>query len=178
MGAFAQVRSEVRAPGKLVTLRPGDFADEWRNKPKGDIVLGLRLIPAREEESARSVAAKAELAADTAEAAIVAYNRAAMGWIVARSICDPNSVTKPHPAFPDAEDQIPDALTTSALARIFDAIEAYQVEASPIFREATDDECLDLCALLEGEEILPGLDPIKAARVRRFLAFALDELAG
>jgi hypothetical protein len=136
------------------------------------------LLGAFEESSARKVAReRAEsVTIGTDTDAQAEYNKALIEWMVARSICDPNDIAKNHKTFPAPEDTLAQALTLPALTRLFDELERYHVESSQIFAEADDDQIESLIAVLDGPEPFAALAPVHSARVRRYLAYVLDEL--
>lgn len=180
-GAFRQADGSGAgpiAPMRVVRLEPSDVSDTWRSKTKSGIAVGLRLLSDADETSARQNAAREAAAENSAdiEATVEQYNSALRSHAVALAICDPNDVEKSHPLFPMAEDSVPEALTSRAITRLFDELEKLQIESSPLFPGADDEEVSVLGALLCGDEPLTGLPPEIESRVRRYLGFALSEL--
>ena len=166
------------APSRTLVLPPSIFASEWEQRPKDAVVVGLRLMPDAEEQTARGEALRfaAELHPDFGDDWLDAYNDALLRWIVARGICDPNDVHKASDVLPMAEDQVRHALTSSGVRYIFDAIERMHIETSPIFEPADSDEVMGLVARLTEDPELTELKPEAAARCRRLLRFVLLEL--
>lgn len=168
-------KEEAAKPLRTVKIEPGDFSDTWKSKPKSAIVAGLRLLSSEDEETAKEQSIQAATEAPEALAS-EAYNSRLKSYAVALALCDPNDVTRAHPAFPMAEDSVPEALTSRCLTRLFDELERLQVEASPIFGEATDDKIRMLIAALATDEPLAGFPPVAERRIRRYLNFVLSEL--
>ncbi len=165
------------APRTLV-LPPSIFASEWPGRPKEPVVVGLRLLPDAEEQTARAEAVKLalELHPEGDDAWVEAYNDALLRWIVARGICDPNDLTQPTQIFPMAEDQVRQALTSSGVRYVFDAIERLQLETSPAYAEASEDELWELIHRLEADPDLGMLERPSRARALRLLRYVLLEL--
>lgn len=184
MPKYADVQAGFRgektgpiAPALVVNLSPNEFADEWKQKPRSDIAVGLRLLPSDEDQTAHRQAAKRAVEAHPKdhEAQEAEYTRNLKSWAVARCLCDPNDVKKPHSFFPMAEDTVPLALTESAITRIFDEIERHHVNSSPLFPEANDDEVAALAGLLAREDPFGFLPQVQADRCRRYAHFILSE---
>lgn len=180
MGAFADAIAKLpAAPPVRARIEPHEFVATWESRPADAIVVGLRLVPARDESAARAEAVRVtrESIGPDAPADVLtdAYNDALVGWVVARGICDPNDATRTHPLFQMPEDQVPDALSSATLRRLYDEIERATVLSSPCYGEATDDEIATLAGrlLTLDHDALP---PVERARVRRYLRFVLDEM--
>lgn len=171
-------RNGARKPARVIELHPHEFADDWQGRPASPVLFGLRVPPEADVMTGRAEAAKraAELHEQSPEQ-VDAFNDALLEYLVARAICDPNDVTAPHPLLELAEDMVPLALKPLTLRRIFDEIEKLQIEQSPLFPEATDDEIGELVGLLAMQSPLAALDRARQLRARRFLKFVLDELA-
>ena len=177
MVAFAKVVKAVRAPGRTLVLEPWVFADEWEDKPKAAVCVcvGLRLMSEVDKLKARVEAERLadELHPGRGEYWVDACNDAIMRQVVALGICDPNDVTKPAPVLPYAEEKVRYALTSRGVRFIFEAIDRYELESSPIGTEATGAVLADLAALLptvKVEELRPGL--------RRLIHHVFEELGG
>lgn len=167
---------EAIAPRKSVKLEVADFSDTWSKKPRSAVVVGLRLLSGSDENVARETAARAALEVSDREMQVERFNDALRSMAVALAICDPNDIEKSHPLFPMAEDSVPEALTSRATARLFEELERLHLESSPIFPEADDEEIHQLAVLLSADEPLAGLSASAAARLRKYLWFALSEL--
>lgn len=184
---FARTLAELRGEAKAVpaprtlTLPPSVFASEWKMRPTEPVVVGLRLLPDAEEQTARAEALRIALelhpdTRDAGDAFVDAYNDALLRWIVARGICDPNDVTAPTQILPMAEDQVRHALTSSGVRYIFDAIERLQLETSPIYAEASFDEVAELLHRLGADPDVGSLAGITRKRALRVLRYVLLEL--
>ncbi len=157
------------------------FSADWGGRPNGPLVIGLR-IPAEQDVQIISQEA-ARLAMEAypgdPEKQNEAWKTGMIRMLVCRAVCDPNDAAAAHPSFRLADDMVPRALTGDAIKRIFDEVEKLTVETSPGFAEATDEMAFQLGALLvkqEAFEALQAASPVRAARVRRFVRFILDEL--
>lgn len=181
MSAFRRAvesqRKGARKPARIIELQPHEFADDWEGRPTSPVLFGLRVPSEGDVMTGRAEAVKraVELHPDSPEQ-VDAFNDALLEALVARGICDPNDVTAPHPLLELAEDMVPMALKPLTLRRIFDEIEKLQIEQSPLFPEATDDEVGELVGLLAMQAPLTQLDRSRQLRARRFLKFVLDEL--
>lgn len=167
-------------PAIVVDINPGDFADEYEKKPRSKVVAGLRLLPADEDSVAQKQAARVAVEKfpkpEQYEERVQEYKDAFIAWCVARSLCDPNDVTKPHPKFLMAEDTIRSILTNRGLVRVFDEIERHHIESSPLYPEASDEDIDSLSALLAVPDAVAILPEAQAARFRRYAHFLLSEL--
>ncbi|HWA29115.1 MAG TPA: hypothetical protein VG734_25925 [Lacunisphaera sp.] len=103
--------------------------------------------------------------------------RQALGvFCVARGICDPNDIEKPHPNFECAEDLIPLALSRVTIDRLLSEIAALVVESGPLETEADDDEVQQLAMMLSIDDPFQHIDPSHVAMARRHIRLALNEL--
>lgn len=173
--AAYRLQRATPAPATIV-LYVNDFAYDWPNRPKDDICCGIRVLSANAEDSAKDQAKQkaVESERDTSEE----LKRQYLIQLDAACLCDPNNIEEHCQPFEMASDQLPVALTSNALLKIYDTYEKLKIATSPLFPEATDEECQQLAGeLLAGAvEDLTVTDPIRAARVRRFCKFILDEL--
>lgn len=177
MANFSQQTAAKRKAPRTFTLLPEHFADTFGNKPKGAIELGLRVPSENEIFNAQVEANRAAGTDGDANAELVRGSKL-LSFVVARGICSPHDVTEPHPFFELPEDQVALQLKSSTIKRIYDEIERLVVEQSPVFAEATRDECRDLIDLLEVDDPFADIEPVKAAAARRYLLFALEILQG
>jgi len=177
MSAFSEVSSRVRLPGRTLVLEPWMFADDWERKPTEAFCVGLRLMSEQDKTKARGEAERLALDAHPhgGPNALDCFNDALLRQVVALGICDPNDVASPCSLLPMAEDQVREALTTRGARFIYDAIHRYEVEVSPLVQEATDDDLLELCDIIQSGEIESARS---APLARRFLRYALEELRG
>jgi hypothetical protein len=172
--AYKTQRATV-APATII-LHPNDFASDWAQRPADDICCGLRVLSADAEDSAKAEARKKVV--DSDGDIETELRRQYLIQYCALSLCDPNDVERHCEPFDMASDQLPVALTSNALLRIYDTAERLKIESSPLFSEATDDDAADLAGELLGGalEDLATKDTAKAARCRRYLRFVLDDL--
>jgi len=180
MSAFSQLTEHVSVPPrKTVVIRAEHWASTFGDAPANPIKVGLRLLSIEDQETIRQVANKAALDAINADldAQIAAHN-AVLVTTVARAICSAKDARRGHDFFSSPDDLLPIALTESSLKWLFDEVEKLTVECSPIFSEADDNDVADVCAALSDGALnrLTESDPVKAARVRRYLDFVLTEL--
>lgn len=162
-----------RAPGTTLILEPWVFADRWSNKPAEPVCVGLRLLGDIEKTKARQLAE--ELAKETHPDGganwIECFNDCIIRQVAALGMCDPNNVSRPHELFPYAEAQVSEALTSPGALFIFEAIDRYEIGASPIGVAAGADEIQALAALL------PNVRPDEMPKgLRRLLSYVVDEL--
>lgn len=177
MSRFAQIAAEKRPPGKTLMLPAWVWADDWANKPKEAVCIGIRLMADGKKSSARSEAEKiaTEFHANGGVNAVDCFNDALMRLLVAHSVCDPNDVIAPFPLLPMAEDEVRDALTSRGARFIFEAYERHEAESSPLNPEANAEDLDELMGLVDAGRI-EDLEPSAASLVRRFLRFGLDVL--
>jgi hypothetical protein len=149
-------------------------------RPECDCKIGIRLPSQDDIETIESEAMKALQAniGNGNDAAELAHNQSKLVNLVALCICDPNDVTQAHELFPAPNATVPVALTPAALRRLFDEIERLQIDTSPIFVEATDDDVAALIEMLSGGALvkIASTDLVNNARCRRYLAFVLELL--
>jgi hypothetical protein len=170
-----QLQRATPAPATIV-LKVNDFAYDWQQRPKEDICCGIRVLSADAEDSAKDTAKQKAIESerDTEEE----LKRQYLIQLDAACLSDPNDISACCEPFDMASDQLPVALTSNALLKIYDSYEKLKIETSPLFPEATDDECSQLAGelLAGGLEDLTAADGVRGARVRRYLRFVLDEL--
>jgi len=164
------INSNITRASKTVTIRPEEFLYSWSSRPSSPIVVGLRLLSIQDQESGHQDSLNAGPDGSPE------YRRAAIAFAVARGICDPNDVTKPHPLLEFAEDMVPAALSRGTIDRLFDELEKLAIEVVPLFAEITPEELLELNEILMAEDPFENMSMDRAARVRRYLRFALNEL--
>lgn len=151
MSTFADVTREARAPARTILLEPWVFADDWDGKPDAAVCVGLRLLADGDKTRARG---EAEKHADEAHPHrgpnwLDCFNDALMRQAVALCICDPNDTRKPSALLPYAEEQVTAALTSRGARHIFDELERYEIESSPLEEPITDAEIDHLVLLLQ-----------------------------
>ena len=84
--------------------------------------------------------------------------------------------SKPSEILPLAEDMVRDALTDRGARWLWEEIERYAAEVSPIHRHVTDDEVRVVSQLLSVDSPFEGFDPITELQCRRLLGFVLQEI--
>ncbi len=173
MGGFQKVAKKARAPGRTLEIEPWAFADDWDGKPKATICVGLKLVSETDKTVARTEAEKLadELHPRRGPLWVEAYNDALMRQVVAVGICDPNDIEKPCDTLKLAQDMVGHALTSRGTAYIFNAVDRYEIETSPIGVPASKSEVERLCELL-------GKTDVEALPVatRRMLSHVLEQL--
>lgn len=180
MGTFKDLHEQSAGakPGRVLTLPPSIWATTWESKPIGNVAIGLRLLSEADlvTATAESVREATQLFPDGGEDFIDSRNGFLLRWMIARGICDPNNADKPSEILPLAEDMVRDALTDRGAKWLYEEIERYAAEVSPIHRPVTDDELRTLSQLLSVDEPFEGCDPIVELMCRRLLGFVLLEL--
>jgi hypothetical protein len=177
MGNYAQQVKASRRPAPVTfRLMPEHFADAWGGqRPVAGIELGLRVPSERDIHAANLEAEKAALqAAEGTEEMARAATR--LYLVVSRAICSPHDVGSAHPYFELPEDEVPLALKSSTIKRLYDDVERLIVDGSPVYREASPDDLAELATRLMDEDAFNGVSDIAAAKARRYLLFALDLL--
>jgi hypothetical protein len=96
--------------------------------------VGLRLLADSEKTKARLTA---EELADQVHPQrgpnwIDSFNDALIRQVVALALCDPNDVKKPFDLMPFPESDVSDAFTSRGAALVFEAIDSYEINSSPI----------------------------------------------
>jgi hypothetical protein len=174
--AAAYRTQRAKGASATIVLHPSDFASDWPNDPKEDICCGLRILSADGEDSAKEQAYKKAI--DATGDIDAELRRWYLIFYCALALCDPNDVERHCEPFDMASDQLPVALTSQALLRIYDTAERFKIESSPLFPEATDEEIGDLAGELLGGGVddLAKTNPVVAARVKRYAKLILDDL--
>jgi hypothetical protein len=183
------VGAAVKRPApRTFDLLPEYFAETWGNRPTATFKVGLR-VPGEQEylnavveaENAQSEAVEKALkdpkqVARAQALGVAAYNKRLVMFCVARGICNQHNVTLPHPYFELPEDEIPVALKSTAIRRIFDEIERLAVDQSPVFAEATEVELFELAEILATDDPFEDVPSVQRARCLRYLKLVLDTL--
>jgi len=146
MAKFAKIANIPRPPARTLVLEPWVFADEWGDKPSAKVCVGLRLLSEADKSKARSEAERiaSEFHRQRGPNWTDAFNDAVMRQVVALGLCDPNDVTRPCELLKFAEEQVRFALTSRGTRFIFEALDRYEIESSPIGSEIGDDELQEL----------------------------------
>lgn len=192
MSAFEQLvgGNKKRPAAKTLMLLPEYFSEQWGNRPTAPFSIGIRVPSEQDYRNALVEAEKAQ--ADARDKAlrdphlptrlnaegisVQAYNIRLLTFCVARGVCNAMSVTDPHPYFELADDEIPLALKSNAIRRIFDEIELLAVEQSPVFPEADEMELFQLAEILATDSPFEELDATKRGRCLRYAKLILDTL--
>lgn len=181
MSTFSAFEPETPRPAPdVLTLPPSAFVPSWERAPREAVRVGLTLLADSDLERAKSAAARGAwqlfpLERDAAER-METMNDLLMRWMVARGTCDPDDATKPFRLWAEApEDIVKDALSVEGVRALYDGIERLAISTSPVQREATDEDIDELWMM--AATALASMPKAKAARVRRLLAFCLDEIA-
>ncbi len=174
--AFSQLPVK---PAGIFIATPADFSATWEKRPKGNVAIGLRpLSPADAIEARRMAAEQAWQEHDKPEDGdlrLEAYNDALMRLVIARGTCDPNDARKRLAFWQGVEDSVVFVvLTREGARRLFDALEATLLAASPSQPEASDGDILAL-PLLFSKALLSATE---AARLRRLLGYVVESLKG
>jgi len=146
-----------RRPARVVLVPPSAFADDYAERPTDRIAVGLRLLSEHHVTGARAEASKQATRLFRSEAGTLddigsfhdAFNDALLEHLVAAALCDPNSVTAPHPLFPYAADQVPGAFSPEGLRFLYDELARVHHEASPLVPSITADGVAELVTLLQ-----------------------------
>jgi hypothetical protein len=171
-------------PPTFLPIPPNAFDQQWSDRPTETVAAGLRLVSDQDIQVARAQARRRaneafpKLNANNPSEIIAwndAFNDALMAHIIGYALCDPNDVNEGWDVIKAAPEDIPRLyMTSDGKKLVFDAYERMRIELDPTQREASDDEAeLALALLLEHGDKLPR---VQRMRVRRLLAFVLDEL--
>ncbi len=178
MTTFAKVlAARDRMPTRHVVLTVDSFADDWQDKPLGEIAIGLRKISDSDTQTARAEAAKFAIGMhDDREGQIEAFNDALMRWLIVRGTCDANDVALNAPLFDGSEENVRNALTTKAVRFVWDELERFHLETSPIVHVATNEDFAEFLELAKHLELLDLMSPASQLRIRKLIGFCLTEL--
>lgn len=178
MTTFAQIlETRSLTPERHVVLEPSAWADDWNEKPVGEFAFGLRKISDADTQTARAEAVKYAISMhDDREGQIESYNDALMRWLIIRGTCDSNNVLQNAPIFDGSEENLRNALTSKAIRYVWDEMERYHLECSPVVSEATDEDFLELGELLKRPELLGDMSRGGQKRFRKLIGFCLAEM--
>lgn len=189
MPAFSKIEAsaQVAAPGDVVPIPPSAFRPTWKERPKGDSQIGLRLVSDGDIELGRARAGRRafelhpKARSDSADLTVwwEAHNDELMRWIIARGTCDPKNVAKAWSGWAAApEMMVRDVLTPDGVKLIFDAWERMRIASDPSIRPVLDAEMPDMAeAILGAPAKLAKMEPGHATRIRVLLRYCLRELA-
>lgn len=183
MSAFSQVEqvAAARKPVHTAIVALSAFSDAWKGRPKAAVCAGFRPLSADDSRSIKATASDEAWRLHPRDLdepnRIDAYNDAVMRLAVARSACDPNDVSKPWDVLGvAADDNVAIVLSVDGVRALYDEVERAAVLSSPTRTDATDADLLELFDLLP--LALERMTVDRAARLRRWLGFALDECRG
>jgi hypothetical protein len=170
--------AEKHRPPKVITVPPEAFSWEWPERPEQPVEMGLRIVPdediqAARDESARFVFARYGDRWNTPEA-VDCFNDALLRHRIARTTCQPDDQRKPW--FRAAEDTVRMALSTEGVKLLAFEIEVFDLETSPLYKPISDDELLDLAAILESDAPFVGMSEAEQRGTRRLLVVVLDRI--
>lgn len=189
MPAFSKIQAEkivAPAPSHTVKVPLAAFQPRWRERPKGEVEMGLRLIADPDLEVGRARAGKR--ATELHPRAVDgdphlslwwdAYNDELMRWIIALGTCSATDATKAWPNWKAApEMMVREALTSDGVGHIYDAWERMRIEADPSLRPVRDEELAAIGSLIAASgEQLSKMDRGRATSVRRLLRHCIEEL--
>jgi hypothetical protein len=174
---------EEHKPPVVEIVRPEVFVATWEDRPRAEVAIGLRHVAFEDIRTARAQAgekaSQAHPKATPGDALrfplwLEAFNDELMLWIVARAMCDANDVRKVWEPFASApEDMAKEYMTPGGVRFLYDRWDRMRTATDPVARELEDEEIETLPAKLAR---LGELTRASRLRVRRFLAFAVDEI--
>lgn len=136
-------------------LTPPDvFASTWESRPSEPVLLGLRLISARDRIDIRR-RAKEYADGDATESGnwLECYNLALMRLYVARGLCDPNDVNKASDILQAPDHQVWYALTELGTRWLFEELVKNEIKRSPQHLPIEADDLLELVERIGAGEI-------------------------
>lgn len=153
---YSEVEKEPVKPARHVILSPEYFSDEWADKPRDDVAVGLRLVSqecadlSRKEAEREAVGFYAELRhaplPANPEIMLEIRNDTLMVMAAARCMCDPNDISIPYWKF--GEEMVRLALTPEGVRRVYDELVILHATCSPARQAADDDEVRRLGEIL------------------------------
>lgn len=182
MSTFSNV-SRNRAPSRTVLLRDAAWAHDYRDRPNGDLAVGLRLLSEADIQTIKRESVKYALDLYSGEdgrpvdltECNEAYNDALVRWVVGRSCCDPNDVEASF--FKMEEETVRRGLTSDGARWMFDEYNRFRRETSPTQEQATAADLQALAVLLlDGERNVGRLSKPRQVATLKLLRGILDEL--
>lgn len=167
---FRPQNSAVTPPPLTLVIKPEEWTYDFATRPVTEVLIGLR-IPSSEDMDRADATAKAALADGGEEA----RERALKAFAAARCICDPDDVTRGHPMFTMAEDEVPRALNRRTIDRIVEEVALLMLRTVPLHAEADDDELVELLTILSMDDPFVGLTAERQRVARVFLKKALEQ---
>jgi len=177
VSGFSQaIQANTRKPPGFVLLEPSAFADDWQDKPRAAVAIGVTPLSETQTQIVKASAAKIarELYPESEQDdddIVHAYEDKLMTLAVARATTDANDASRAYFACPD--DDVPAALTSGAIRRLWDELERVTIATNPNMPEADEDDLAELPELLGHVD---GLTRARGIRLRKLLRFCVDEL--
>ena len=162
-------------PPKVISIHPNAFASTWEKRPQVAVEVGLRLVPDEDLQTARAEAVKFALEMHSREdedELNACFNDALLRWRIAKTCCSPDDTRRPFWEY--AEDTVRVALTTEGVKSLAHEIELLELETSPLYAPATDDEIQDLVAILNDGPPWAKMSAAEQRGTRRLLTAVLD----
>lgn len=180
MPAFAQ-RQHAKLPPKppgVVVLKPEHWHAEWASIPTADVAVGVRPLSELEVQQVMAEAAKTARLyhpeADSDDPVLSkALDEALISCAVARAATNPNDARDPY--FTAADEMVPLAWLPATIRRFWDELNRVTIASSPIVDPASDETLSELAGLIERGNVTKLL-PSRELRLRKLLAFCIDEL--
>ena len=178
MTTFAQNEKEApRRPEAFIVLPPSAFSDEWRDRPKTEVAVGLRRLSEQDEKVSKEQGRKIVFRDHVRDGKVVfedqaweSYNDELIRYLMARAMCDVNDVSRPF--FEMAEEVIHVALTSEGLRLVWDRWWMLKL-SGPAAPVANDAALRRLSRILAKPENMKRLGDAEAV-VRKLLAEALS----
>ena len=162
MATFAQAQAAAPKQAEaFIVLPPSAFSDEWRDKPRVEVCVGLRRLSEQDEKVSKEQGRKIVFRDHVREGKVVdedqaweSYNQELIRYLMARAMCDVNDVSKPF--FEFAEDTIHVALTSEGLGLVWDRWWMLKL-SGPAAPVADDDAVRRLARILAKPEYMKRL---------------------
>lgn len=176
MTVFSNLQQGPSPAPRVVTLPTSAFADDWDRKPREPMQIGLRLVSEGDIERARAAALQKalEMVPEPCDERIEQFNDAIMRGVIARATCMPEDAREPFFEMP--EDDVQNALTDDGVRLLWHEFDVLKVESCGYLAEATEDELVDLAAMLGDRDAWEALPVAKFKRLRRLALHMLEEL--
>lgn len=179
MSAFSKVAQTAAAqkPAHTCLVPLSVFSDTWKGRPKAPVCAGFRPlclddvkdVRSRASEEAYKLHPRPEDEANREDA----FMDAMMRLCVARSVCDPNDVTKPWPPLgAAADDNVGICLSVRGAQFLYRQIDFATVLAAP-YDGASDADLLELFDLLP--LALARMPDTRTAAMRKWLGYLLEQ---
>jgi hypothetical protein len=170
--------TEPLVPAGLMSVSPDSFAFTWKTRPKDPVFVGLRPLAKTDLDFCRSEALRKAVNAHPHQNdqtnRMDSFNDWLMALAVVRGTCDPNDARKGWEMwFGAGEDNVSSMLTREGVKALYDAVERVTIQCSPVRAQITDEEFDELSTI--ALMTLDRMPAPRSARVRRLLAFVLEE---